>query len=185
MNRSCIFLFILIAIAACKKPENKTVSVDTSGATYFSITQFAADQFNTFGGQPYSLQKVVTLNGKRDSTLESALTMDWASVLKPFLESDISDKKYLDQYHFSMFEDNITDTRNFFYEAKDPKLFTKKLQISSNAENNKIQSIYIETEKNGKVQKLFYKPVKLIQIQEFETSFLGKDKDLRVEYIFM
>lgn len=185
MYRSFIFLFILLIIASCKNAKDKKVSVDTSGATYFSITQFAADQFNTFGGQPYTLHKVVTLNGKVDSSFESALTMDWASILKPFLESDISNRKYLDQYNFSMFEDNITDTRNFFYEAKDPKLFTKKLQISSDALNNKIQSIYIETEKNGKVQKLFYKPVKLIQIQEFESSFLGKDKDLKVEYIFM
>lgn len=173
----------MLLIASCKKAEN--VAVDTSGATYFSITQFTVDQFHTFGGQPYTLHKVVTLNGKTDSSFESAFSMDWASVLKPFLASDISDKKYLDRYNFTLFEDDITDTRNFFYEAKDPKLFTKKLQISSDALNNKIQSIYIETEKNGKVQKLFYKPVKLIQIQEFESSFLGKDKNLKVEYYFM
>ncbi len=176
--------FILLLIASCKKDAHSPTA-DTSGGTYFSIIQFADDQFHTFGGQPYTLHKIVTLNGKVDSSLESALTMDWAAVLKPFFASDISDKKYLDRYHFSMFEDDITDTRNFFYEAKDPDLFTKKLQISSDALNNKIQSIYIETEKNGKVQKLFYKPVKLIQIQEVESSFLGKDKNLKVEYYFM
>ena len=184
MNRLFLIAITFFLFASCKK-ENDKNTIDTSGGTYFSITQFAMDQFRTFGGQPYSLQKVVTLNGKVDSSFESALTMDWAAVIKPFLESDISDKKYLDQYNFSMFEDNATDTRNFFYESKDPKLFTKKLQISSDAINNKIQSIYIETEKNGKVQKLFYAPVKLIQIQEFESSLLGKDKDLKVEYYFM
>ena len=111
--------------------------------------------------------------------------MDWKSILQPFFASDISDKKYLDQYNFSLFEDDVTDTRTLMYEAKDTKLFTKLLQIVTDQENNKITSIYVETEKNGKLQKLLYAPVKLIQIQEFETSVIGNDKALKVEYFFL
>jgi hypothetical protein len=52
-----------------------------------------------------------------------------------------------------------------------------------------IKSIYIETASNGRMgersQKLYYKPIKIIQIQEFESSALGKDINSRVEYRFM
>ena len=179
-----IGVLFLIIISSCKKKQEEA-KIDASKGTYFSIVQFASDQFSTYGGQPYTLQKVVNLNGKVDSSYESALKMDWAAVLKPFFESDISNKKFLGQYNFNLFDDDATLSRNYFYEAKDEKLFTKTLQISTDPLNNKVTSIYIETEKGGKVQKLLYRPVKLIQIQEIETSFFGKDKNLKVEYYFM
>jgi hypothetical protein len=176
-------LLFLFSFLSCKKKEAKTPP--TTNGTYFSIVQFARDQFTSFWGQPYSFRKVVTLNGKTDSTFASVNNMDWNAVLKPFFSSDISDKKYLDQYNFSMFQDDATETRNFYYEAKNQKLFTRKLHIMADMFTDKITSIYIETEKNGKVQKLFYAPLKLIQIQEYESSFLGENKDLKVEYYFM
>jgi hypothetical protein len=182
VNNIIIYSWLLLAIGSCKKTEKSKAA---SGGTYFSVTQFARDQFSTFSGQPYTLQKVVTLNGKVDSSFVQAMTLDWGSVLKPFFESDISDRKFLDQYNFNLFDDNATDSRNYFYEAKDKKLLTRNLQISTDPFNNRIKSIYVETEKNGKVQKLFYRPLKLIQIQEYESSFLGTDKNLKVEYYFM
>jgi len=183
--KNIVLLYALLFMVSCAQKKEKKDSSNTSDAGYFSIVQFAQDQFANFGGQPYTLRKIVTLNGKTDSTFVKANEMDWANVLKPFLESDISNKKYLDQYNFSLFEDSATDTRSFYYEAKEKKLFTRTLQITSDALNNKITAIYIETEKNGKVQKLFYRPLKIIQIQEYESPFWGKDKNLKVEYYFM
>lgn len=183
MKNYLLFTLLLLTVS-CKKKETNN-EPNTANGNYFSIMQFAQDQFHLLWGQPYTFQKIVTLNGKSDSTFEKATDVDWATVLKPFFESDISDKKYLDQYNFTMFEDNTTETRNFFYEAKNKKLLTQKLQVTADLYNNKISAIYIETEKNGKVQKLYYAPKKLIQIQEFETAFLGKDKNLKVEYYFM
>lgn len=184
MNKYTYFLALLLFFSCKKKEATPEVSTTFNG-TYFSIKQFGEDQLHLLWGQPYTFHKIVSLNGKTDSSFTTAMDMDWASIIKPFFESDISDKKYLGQYNFSMFEDNLTDTRNFFYEAKDKKLLTQKLQITADAYNNKITSIYIETIKNGKVQKLLYEPKKLIQIQEYESSFLGKDKNLKVEYYFM
>lgn len=177
-----LFLFF----ASCKPEEHKPA--DDAGGTYFSIKQFAKDQWDTYKGQPYSLMKVVTLNGKTDSTLLSAFDMEWGRVFKIFFDTDISDSKYLGQYDFTMFEDNTTGTRNFYYEAKNEKLNTQKLQISADLETNKIRSVFIEAQDNqkwhSKTRKLFYMPVKLISIQEFEKSTPGPDKELRVEYRF-
>lgn len=73
-----------VSFISCKKKEPPNVA-NMDGGTYFSIVQFARDQFTTFWGQPYTLQKVVTLNGKTDSSFVPVMQMDWASVLKPFL----------------------------------------------------------------------------------------------------
>lgn len=181
-------LALVIIIASCK-PKEPEVVPDASKGTYFSIKQFIKDQWDTHHGQPYGLTRVVTLNGDRDSTMTTAYDMAWGPLFKMFFDTDISDPKYLGQYDFSMFEDGTTFTLNYYYEAKDPKLFTRKLHIITDATNNRVRSIYIETQKDGKwggkSQKLFYMPLKVISIQEFEKSLVGSAKELRIEYRFL
>ncbi len=182
-----MLVFILVS---CKPKQNdKAVEELAEKGTYFSIKQFIADQWSLYHGQPYGLQKIVYLNGKVDSAMVSAYDLDWAPIFKVFFETDISDKKFLGKYDFSKFADDATMTHNFFYEANDPKLFTRKLQISADNVNNKIRSIYIETQKQGqwssKTQKLFYMPVKVISIQEYEKTAPNTVKELRIEYRFL
>jgi hypothetical protein len=188
MLKQLCALLALITIASCKPKESKPIP-DASKGTYFSIKQFVKDQWDIHNGQPYGLTRVVTLNGEQDSTMTTAYEMAWGPLFKMFFDTDISDPKYLGQYDFSMFEDDATYTMNYYYEAKDPKLFTRKLHISTDATNNKVRSIYIETQKNGKwsdkSQKLFYMPLKVISVQEFEKSLIGSGKELRIEYRFL
>ena len=187
------WFFLLLALIAtsgsgCSKTEKKA-NIPVEGGTYFSIRQFAKDQLDAYWGQPFTLQRIETVNGETDSAYISTYKMDWASVLKTFFESDISDPKYLGKYRFSMFDDDATDSRTYYYEAIEEDLFTRSLQIITNPYNDMIKSIYIETASNGRMgqrsQKLYYSPVKVIQIQEFESSALGKDKNSRIEYRFM
>ena len=176
--------------ASCK-PKSKPVipPVVAEKGTYFSINQFVKDQWNTYLGQPFPLMVVTTRNGKADTAITNAIELDWGSIFKRFFETDISDPKYLGHYDFDMFLDESADTRNFYYEAKDEDLFTRKLQISAMQENNKIHSIYIETErKSGTkdiIQKLFYSPLSVIQVQEFDVLATGDKNQLRIEYFFM
>jgi hypothetical protein len=190
LQRTIVYSLLCTLLFACKpEQKHKTATTKKDGATYFSITQFVLDQWNTFHGQPYGMEKVVEIDGKTDSTLLNAYTMDWGPVFKVFFETDISDPKFLDHYRFSMFEDNATTTRNFYYEAIDDDLFTRKLQISADEFSDKIKSVYIETEKKGRsgvvTQKLLYLPMKTISIQEFEWSTGNKPKDMRVVYRFL
>jgi hypothetical protein len=183
------FFALISLFAACRPPVNKPADVTAEGPGYFSIAQFITDQWNTHRGQPYGMQKVVYMNGKVDSSLISAYDVDWGPIFKTFIETDISDLKYLDRYTFSEFADDATMTHNFFYEAKEESLFTRKLHIAADDVNHKVRSIYIETSKNGKwsnfSQKLFYMPMKVISIQEFEWAQTGPKKELRVEYRFL
>lgn len=121
--------------------------------------------------------------------LTNADAVDWAAIFNIFFETDISDSKFLDKYDFSEFADETTMTENYYYQAKDPKLFTQKLHIMSNLINHKISYIYIETSRNNRwgarTQRLYYEPVKSIVIQEFESVATGNKNEVRVEYRFL
>lgn len=187
---SVLLVSILFIVAACgNKKQKETPQPDASEGTYFSIRQFVSDQWETFHGQPFAIAKVVTVNGKTDSIMTNADKLDWGSIFKIFFATDISDPKFLGKYDFSQFADDATASNNFYYEAKEPDLFTRKLHIISDDVTNKIKSIYIETEQKTKwgsrIQRLFYIPVKTISIQEFESTTTGDKKELRVEYRFM
>ncbi len=185
--------FLLIALWAivgfsCKKKE-KTDTSDIKGH-YFSINQYALDQWNTFAGEPFLITKTVKVNsGKADSSLTNSDTISWAPIFKLFAETDISDRKFLEQYTFTQFDDNQDLTHNFFYQAKDEDEFTQKLLITIDQYTSKVKGIYIETYKKtalaNTTQKLYYQPMKEIQVQTDERPAIGSKKYTIVQYIFM
>lgn len=189
MNKTIsVFLLLLsFSFLACKKKAE--VPENYNGATYFSIKDFVKDQWNTFHGQPIAIQQVTALNGKTDTILSSALTMQWSPLFKLFFATDISDKKFLNQYNFSSFEDEATTSRSYEYVAKNEELYTQKLQINTDLFTNKVRSIFIETREstfwNVKTQKLLYSPMHVIHIQEHNDPLMGKQKDLVIDYKFM
>lgn len=183
---SIVTLLLMSSLACKKKAEPK---YDTSKGTYFSIRDFARDQWSTFGGQPFVINQFTTLNGKRDSVLISALELKWSAVFKTFFETDISEPKFLDRYQFDNFLEETTQSRTFSYTAKDPELYTQKLQITIDNFTGKIRNIYIEAQKasfwNKQTKKLLYTPVRVLQIQEHNEPLIGQSKDLIIEYKFL
>lgn len=186
MRLSIAFLATIIFLGSCNKPEaGKENEVE---GTYFSIIDFAKDQWATYHGQPYPVVKRVYLNGEVDSVYTNAMDMDWGAIFKTFFETDISDKKYVGEYRFSQFDESKTMTRNYYYEAIEPDLYTRTLNIMANYYTDKISSIYIEAKKKTRLGtknvKLFYVPMETISIQEMETTRTGENKELRIEYDF-
>lgn len=182
---SALAVLILYVLVSCNKKEaGNTVNSENSG-TYFSIKQFAADQWRTYYGQPYGMVKITYNNGQPDSSYTNTFKVDWGTILKTFFETDISDRKYIGHYTFSAFTDEATGTKSYYYEANEDNLPARKLQIMFNKANGRISSVYVEAEKNvggGKrMQRLYYRPLKLISIQEFGSG----RKDLRLEYWFL
>lgn len=190
MFRDFKVVLLLLCVStgiACKK--NTDAKPDLSQGTYFSIKDFARDQWKTFNGQPYLLNQFTTLNGKTDSTSVSAITLKWSAIFNTFFETDISDPKYLDKYDFVNLLEPTTQSRTFSYSAKEPDLFTQKLQITIDNFTGRIRNIYIETQKtsfwNKQTKKLLYTPVRVLQIQEYNEPLIGKGKELIVEYKFL
>jgi hypothetical protein len=176
-----------LSMAACQRYVARNEIVNDRN-TYFSIKQFAADQIHTYGQQPFSMFRINKLNGTTDTTLSNFINMDWAPIFRSFGETDISDKKFLGQYDFSVYDESITGRRILSYTAKNNKLLTRLLQIAADPTNNKITSIYIETAQNdfwgSQSQKLLYVPLRVIQIQKSRHGLLGKAWDLNTEYRF-
>lgn len=184
MSRLLSIIIISTIFWVSCKPKQEEPKPDASKGTYFSIKQFADDQWATFRGQPFGMQKVVYMNGKTDSSYTTAYDVNWGTIFNPFFESDISDPKFLGKYRYSVFKDDNTYSVNLFYEAVDDKLFTRKLVITLDELTAKVKSIYIETEGKKVSRKLLYLPVTLISIQEFEHTG-PVSKELRIEYRFL
>ncbi len=183
-----LLTLVLIGTLSCRKNvvDNEPPSADSS---YFSVRQFIKDQIDTHYGKPYSLYRIAYLDDERDSTVVSFLDLDWSSILGTFSAADISPRKYLGKYDFSVSDESITGYRGYTYTSTDPEAFTRMFQINTDPTTNLIKSLYIETEKHdffrNKTQKLLYIPLRIIQIQETEGSLFGKARNLRVDYRFM
>lgn len=184
-TRISLLLSVLILGSCQHKPADKKPEAKKEEGRYFSVREFAKDQFDVYWGQPLMAEKKETFDGKTDTSLLSCLNIDWAPILETFFETDISAPKFLGKYNFSIIDDSLTVSRTYYYEAKDKELFTRTLQIATDPFTDKVKSIYVETERNGKTQKLYYAPVRILQIQQFESTASGKSKNLRTEYRFL
>jgi hypothetical protein len=175
--------------AACNKKDTPPEKAATVQDGNFSIITFTRDQWKTFHDQTFAFYKVVTQNGKSDTTFLSCTNMEWVSVCRTFFASDIGDPEFSGKYTFSDFIDPTMGTHNYFYEATNNDLFTRKLQIAVDSVDNKIRYIYVETEKSDDVathtQKLYYATMRRIQIQEHKKTKKGQTTDIKTEYIFM
>jgi hypothetical protein len=187
-----LFIIVLaLTVSSCgkKKAPVKAKPLPDNGATYFSIKQFIQDQWDYYQGEPIIFTKLVTTDDKRDSSLISGFKMELGWIMETFVKTDISDRRFLDKYDFEMVDDAVSFTRSYYYEAKDPaELYTKKLQIITNPENNKIRSIYVEAGDTAgwtkKSVKLYYAPGKIIQMQETVKSRYMAAEETKTEYRF-
>jgi len=184
-----VITLAVILFSACKKKVTKDPYADVEG-NYFSIRQFGIDQWNTYAGVPFTIQKTVKIGNKTDSSFTNSDTLNWGDeIFKTFFETDISDRKWLGQYTFTQFDDNQEGTHNFYYKANDPEMFTQKLLITIDGINNKVKGIYIETYKKTIFdeckQILYYDPMHTVQIQTDDKPAIGSRKYKVVEYYFM
>lgn len=187
--RHCFFFLLFVAACTPAAPSSEDDRPRDGSDSYFSIHAFIRDQWALHSGQPYTIDRILTLNGERDSSVIQALATDWAALAKPFFEADISARKYLDRYQFSEFDENTSGSHVYSYDAKEPDLPTRLLLISTDPFNGRVRNLYVEHKKGGfwssREQKLYYEPGRYISIQEWSHSRLGPDKTLHAEYRFL
>jgi len=183
-----VLLLIAVFMAACSGKKNEQKEPEVQDAPIFSIREFVKDQWNLNRGLPYTFIKIVISDGKRDTTLESAFKMELGEVMQLFVNTDISDKQYSGKYTFHMFDDTITSSRSYYWEANDAKLYTQKMEMITDLSNNKVKAIFVEAaESEGRHRtglKLYYAPKKIIRIQERKKTRLGSAKEIITEYRF-
>ncbi len=181
---------LLLAGCGISPTQEEAAGKNVEGLpTYFSMKAFILDQISLLKGQPYTLQKIVKLNGKTDTSIVALQTEDWSPVYAAFQDAEIGLPKFTGRYNFTQFHEDITRTEQFVYEAKEEKLPVRRLMIAINDETAKVTSVLAETEKKnfwgGEKKRLFYSPLKTILIQEDATAKVGADKTFSVEYRFL
>lgn len=196
---SAFVVILTLSLFACKEKQNSTsakkepsdqagqaVQDTVSGDTYFSIRAFFDDQWQTRRDIPYTLLRIVNLDGKIDSSFVALDSTLWSKLRSPFDAADISDKKFIGQYNFDLFDDESSQSSNLNFDAKTPDLFLQKMYITADQFSRKVQSVYIETRtsRDGYThsQKLSYIPDRIVQIREFEKSMATPAKNLTIEY---
>jgi hypothetical protein len=173
-------------LTSCKEetPEEKMARM---GMNYFSVKQYLYDQMRTYNGGPISIIQTNTQNGKTDTVYTNSEKMDWTGLVSTFSEADISDAENLGHYDFSQYEDKEDRTINFYYQAKDDYLFTRKLLISADMYTNHIKAIYIETLNHSLIfgdtnEKLYYSSYARVQVQVSKSPLIGARKYTVNEY---
>ncbi len=179
---------LVLGFSSCK--EDPEIDYSEVKGSYFSVRQYALDQWNTFSGEPLLIVKTVRVNdGPFDSSYTTGDTLNWGKIFNIFFETEISDRKFLGRYKFSQFDDDQDETHNFFYEALEDDLYTRKLLITIDQYNQRVRGIYIEAVKKSifddRIVKLYYKPMKRIQIQTTETPLFGEKVHTVTEYEFI
>lgn len=182
------FLLFGLLIAACSGKRNEKKVPDVASSPNFSIREFVKDQWNLNRGLPYTFIKIVIQEGKRDTTLESAFKMELGEVMQKFVNTDISADEFTGKYTFHMFDDAVTSTRSYYWEANEPNLYTQKLEMITDVSNNKVKAIFVEAAEtkgwNRAALKLYYAPKKIIRIQERKKARFGSAKETITEYRF-
>jgi hypothetical protein len=180
-----VLVLITLLFPSCKDKKYTDPMPEVKGH-YFSIKEFGLDQWNTYSGEPIFIVKTVRTEKRLDSSYTNSDTLNWGNIFRIFFETDIGDRKFLGKYDFSQFVDSMEGTRNFYYKALDEDLFTQKLLITINMTNNKIKGIYIQTQKKTifeeSMQKLYYNPMKTIQIQTEVKPLFGAKNYTVVQY---
>lgn len=191
MEKMKIWIFILIAIStlnACSSKMDVYPEGYEKGDEYFSMKQFFDDQYKTKSELPYVFAKVTKVN----DVVEDSVIVDWTEqafgeIREEFEKAEIGKPGHLGKYNFTLLEDFNTTT--LLYEAVDPESFTQKLIVLMDAENNKIQSVYAETNDDGvfamENTKMTYIPDGTVQIVKFKKGMFSKKKEIIVTYKFL
>ena len=180
---------LVLGVSSCKE-DSPGDQMAKMGIGYFSVNQYMYDQWRQHNGNGFSILKTVRHDGKTDSTYTNSEKLDWSELVAVFQETDISDKEMLGHYKFTQYEDQEDNTVNFFYQAIDDYLFTRKLLISADPRTSHIKAIYIETFNHSMIfgdedQKLFYASDKIVQIQKSKVPVFGKKTSSFVQYEFI
>lgn len=189
MHRCLLFLALIFASCAPAPPSTEDDRPRDGSDSYFPLTYFIREQYALYFGEPFTVERILSLNGKRDSSTVRAATADWAAITRPFFAADISPKRFIGRYEYSQFDDLATSQRIRSYEAKEPGLRTRQLLVNTDLEHDHlVRSIFIATREESfwstREQKLYYMPGRNISIGETTRSRLGPDKDMHAEYRF-
>jgi hypothetical protein len=137
-------VFTAVLFSDCKpkeKPKENAVT-DEKKKEFLPVIEFLTGEIKHVDTVPYTLVKYTTINDHTDSAIINR--PEFRNITNEFLEINIRDDKYKDQYEETSFADNTTGTASFTYVSKSPDLKLSKVDAYVNPESQKITRLYLE-----------------------------------------
>ncbi|MBI1782111.1 MAG: hypothetical protein HYR66_12210 [Sphingobacteriales bacterium] len=139
-----LVVFAEILFSDCKvkeKPKENAVTEEKK-KEFLPVIEFLAGEIKHVDTVPYTLVKYTTINNHTDSVIINR--PEFRNITNEFLEINIRDDKYKDQYEETSFADNTTRTASFTYVSRSPDLKLSKVDAYVNPESQKITRLYLE-----------------------------------------
>lgn len=163
---------IVLMLGSCAEEKYKGEDV----TNYPSLSNLLVKNWDM--EEPIDYWKVTLSASKKDSTLLKDTDMPWQKIKDIFKKADINKEELNHHYAIDIMQDSVMNSTTVYYKALAPNDFTKKIDIISGSEYNKLTSIYFETAtEDGATSKVLFIKNKLIQIQERGS----KNEDVKVE----
>lgn len=139
-----LVIIITFAVACQSKPPKAGAAVHgTDTGKFYPIGNFIKEQIRYVDLRNFTIYKITTINGKKDS---AALTKDqfieWASL---FLDKDISSPQTAPQYRESVFNDLSTGSVTLNYTPINRGAVIQNIDVLLAAETNLVKRIFIKT----------------------------------------
>lgn len=181
--RVCTFLLLL---QACK---NKPIEYfGESMLNYPDMKVIWHDYIEHLQKEQHSILKIEIKNNKRDSAYIQCKDIQWTEIKEIFDKANLYNKNYDKQYDIEVLSDTASPMLKLIYTSLNPQNFTQLLSIQAETFDNKIKSLYFETEdkhwwKSIK-QKVLFVNNKTIQIQHISNGLIGGEQKKILQYIF-
>lgn len=135
MIRNTIFFLGLLSLLignGCERTEENVCAARSSEKPFFDIRTFICERINDYETAGTQVDKAVSLNGNEET--KKALSIDWLSELRPFIESDINRSAWFDAFQIDTTAvDGSTIIR---YRSEDKRIPVRKLTVQWSREGN-------------------------------------------------
>lgn len=181
--RSTLFVLIVLMVISCGNKKN----YDGNSMINYPDMEFIMNDYLTpFEASNQVYQELVIHDKQKDSSQKTTNQIDWNSIHHLFKEANLYQQVFDKQYSISVIRDTLDPLMTIIYTSINPNNLVQKMSIRALSDNNKINSIYWETNKHGFMsredKKVLFVVGKTIQIQEFEKKPLSKSKQKITQY---
>ena len=184
-----VAFFIQILFFSCRNHQSSAIQQaskdSTESQTFFPVTQFIKAQLKDIDSMPITPLKIITYNGKTDSSWLKK--EDIRSFAQPFLHPEIDTTNFTSLFKQRSFLDQTINAITFSYDPigeLPDTLELKRWDVYIDPQKNGITRIYIVKEKsnNGILQtmQLIWKSNKWCKITTI-TEQPGKSPDIKEE----
>ncbi|HLX92275.1 MAG TPA: hypothetical protein VKR32_11355 [Puia sp.] len=182
-------LLTIIILCGChdRQPQagNAATDAPTEKKHFFPVVDYMRGQIRIVDSLPTAILKVVTRDGKPDSSFIKRDEFD--RLASEFIPADLQQENFETHFKETSFLDQTTNSATFTYSSTDPKLALQRVDVLATPDEvySKVKSIYLQETLNKNdtviVKKLIWQAKKRFQIATSEQAPNDRKKMTQVQ----